>query len=53
MELSPVQDALAQEKENRYKIFQSSPRDRKKLVLLPLWLLLEIYLVLVRISGSL
>ena len=45
----PVQDRLAKEKKNGYKLFQSSPRDRRKLgdILFPLWLLLEISLVLV------
>jgi hypothetical protein len=35
-------DALAEEKENTCKMFQSSPRDRRRSdVLPPLWLLLE------------
>jgi hypothetical protein len=39
-QLSPVWDLLAKNKENEKKLFQSSPRDRRKLgeVLLPLWL---------------
>jgi hypothetical protein len=46
------------EKENEYKLFQSSTRDRKRSgdVLIPLWLILEDCLVLGplgRISGSL
>jgi hypothetical protein len=42
-------------REGKHKLFQNSLRDRKKLgdVLLPLWLLLEISIVLVRISCSL
>jgi hypothetical protein len=36
-----VWDLLAKKRENENKLFQSSPRDRRKLgdVLLPLWLL--------------
>jgi hypothetical protein len=50
---------LVKEKENECKLFQSSPTNRKKSrdALLPLWLLMEKYLVLVlgplcMISGS-
>ena len=53
-------DTLVKEKENECKLFQSSPRDWRRLgdVLPPLWLLLEECLVLVlgllgRIAGSL
>lgn len=53
-------DALAIEKENEHKLFQNSPRDRRRSgdVLPPCWLLLEKSLFLVlgplgRISGSL
>jgi hypothetical protein len=50
-------DALAKEKENECKLFQSSPRNRRRLggLLLPLWLLLEECLILDllgRITGS-
>jgi hypothetical protein len=40
-QLSPLWDLLAKKRENENKLFQSSPRDRRKLgdVLLPLWLL--------------
>ena len=39
--VSPVWDLLAIKRENENKLFQSSPRDRRKTgdVLLPLWLL--------------
>ena len=45
----PFWDALAKEKENGNKLFQSSPGVRRKSgdIPLPLWLLLEISLVLV------
>jgi hypothetical protein len=51
-------DDLVKEKENECKLFQSSPKDRRRSrdVLPPLWLLLEECLVLGllrRISGSL
>jgi hypothetical protein len=50
-------DALVKEKENECKLFENSPRDRRRSgdVLPPLWLLLEECLVLDplgRISGS-
>jgi hypothetical protein len=40
-QLSPVWDLLAKKRKNENKLFQSSPRDRRKTgdVLLPLWLL--------------
>ena len=49
-----MSEMLYQKKENGYKLFQVSPGDERKAgdVLHPLWILLEISLVFVSISGS-
>ena len=49
--MSLVSDVLSKEKENRYRLSQCSPRDRRKSgdVLLPLWLLLEISLIQIQV----